>query len=144
MLFTQAYGREVVSTSTAETVGQIADFVIDPQSRTVVALTLNKTERGDTVLWTKITAFGADAVTVASAEVIIDANEVVTALSGKDQRLLGKRVLTTFGEDLGPVTDVDFDPDSGAVINLATADGNISGDRLIGIGSYATIVHPVS
>ena len=144
MLFTQAYGREVVSTSTAETVGRVADFVIDPQSRTVVAVTLNKTDRGASVLWAKITAFGADAVTVASAEVIIDTNEVVTALSGKDQRPLGKRVLTTFGEDLGPVTDVDFDPDSSAVINLVTAEGDISGDRLIGIGSYATIVHAAS
>ena len=62
-------------------------------------------------------------------------------MSGKDQRLLGKRVLTTFGEDLGPVTDVDFDPDSGAVISLVLAGGDISGNRLIGIGSYAAIVH---
>ena len=46
-------GRKVVSTSTAETVGQVADFVIDAQSRTVVAVTLNKTERGDTVLWSE-------------------------------------------------------------------------------------------
>ena len=118
--------------------------MVDPQSRMVVAVTLTKTEHGDTVLWSKITAFGSDAVTVAGAEVIVDANEVVTALSGKDQRLLGKRVLTTFGEDLGPVTDVDFDPDSGAVLSLVLAAGDVSGDRLIGIGSYAVTVHAVS
>ena len=115
MLFTEATGRKVVSTSTAETVGQISDFVIDPQSHTVVAVTLKKAGSGDTVLWSDITAFGADAVTVAGAEVITDANDAVAALSGKDRRLLGKRVLNTIGEDLGPVTDVDFDPDTGAV-----------------------------
>ena len=141
MLFTQAAGRKVVSISTAETVGRVADFVIDPQSRSVVAVTLNKTDGGDTVLWTKITAFGADAVTVAGAEMIIDANEVVAALSGKDRRLLGKRVLSTFGQDLGPITDVDFDPDTGAVTALVLATGDVAGDRLIGIGSYAAIVH---
>jgi len=141
MLFTDATGRQVVSTSTAETVGQIAEFVIDPQSHTVVAVTLKNADSGDTVLWTSITAFGADAVTVTGTAVIIDANDAVAALSGKDRRLLGRRVLNTIGEDLGPVTDVDFDPDNGAVTALVLATGDVPGDRLIGIGSYAAIVH---
>ena len=141
MLFTDATGRQVVSTSTAETVGQIAEFVIDPQSHTAVAVTLKNADSGDTVLWTSITAFGADAVTVTGTAVIIDANDAVAALSGKDRRLLGKRVLNTIGEDLGPVTDVDFDPDNGAVTALVLATGDVPGDRLIGIGSYAAIVH---
>lgn len=143
MLFTDAAGRQVVSTSTAETVGQIAEFVVDPQSHTVVAVTLKKTDSGDTVPWSSITAFGVDAVTVTAAEVIIDAHDAdaaVAALSGKDRRLLGKRVLNTIGEDLGPVTDVDFDPDTGAVNSLVLATGDVAGDRLIGIGSYAAIV----
>lgn len=144
MLFSDASGRNVVSTSTAETVGQIIDFVIDPQSHSLVALTLKKTDHGDTLLWTRITAFGADAVTVPAAQVIIDANDAVAALSGKDQRLIGKRVLNTAGEDLGPVTDVDFDPDTGRLITLVLATAPIAGDRLIAIGSYAAIVHPDS
>lgn len=141
MLFTEATGRKVVSTSTAETLGQISDFVIDPQSRTVVAVTLKKTDRGDTVLWPSITAFGPDAVTIPGAEVIIDANETIAAMSGKDRRLLGKRVLNTIGKDLGPVIDVDFDPDTGAVTALVLVSSRLAGDRLIGIGSYAAIVH---
>lgn len=144
MLFSEASGRKVVSTSTAETVGQIVDFVIDPRSHSLVALTLKKTDHGDTLLWTRITAFGADAVTVAGAEVIIDANDAIAELSGKDQRLVGKRVLNTAGEDLGPVTDVDFDPDTGRLVALALAAGSIAGARLIGIGSYAAVVHPDS
>lgn len=144
MLFSEASGRKVVSTSTAETVGQIADFVIDPQTHSLVALTVKKTDQGDTLLWTSITAFGADAVTVPAAEVIIDANDAVAALSGKDHHLIGKRVLTTAGEDLGPVTDVDFDPENGRLITLTLATGGIAGERLIAIGSYAAVVHPDS
>ncbi len=142
MLFSEASGRNVVSTSTAETVGQVADFVIDPQSRSIVALTVKKTSHGDTVLWPSISAFGADAVTVPGAEVLIDANDVVAALSGKDQRLLGKRVLNTAGEDLGAVSDVEFDPATGVLTALSLASGAIGGERLIGIGSYAVVVHP--
>lgn len=141
MLFTQATGRKVVSTSTAETVGQIADFVVDPQSHTVVALTVKKADHGDTILWSQISAFGSDAVTVTGAETIIDANSAVAELAGKDRRLLGKRVLTSAGEDLGAVTDVEFDPDSGAIAALTLAGGPVQGNRLIGIGSYAAVVH---
>ena len=143
MRFTEAAGRKVVSTSTAETVGQIAEFVVDPQSRSVVAVTVKKTGGGDTVLWPRITAFGVDAVTVPGAEVIVDANDVVAALSAKDHRLLGKRILTTGGEDLGEVTDVEFDPDSGALATLIAASGDVSGERLVGVGSYAVVVHAV-
>lgn len=141
MLFSESYGRKVVSTSTAETVGQIADFVIDPQSHSLVALTVKKSDQGDMLLWTDITAFGADAVTVPAAEVIIDANDAVAALSGKDHHPIGKRVLTTGGEDLGTVVDVDFDPDNGRLITLTLTTGGIAGERLIGIGSYAAVVH---
>ncbi|PZS14471.1 MAG: hypothetical protein DLM57_14460 [Pseudonocardiales bacterium] len=144
MLFSEASGRRVVSTSTAETVGQIADFVIDPHSHSLVAITLKKTDHGDTLLWARITSFGADAVTVPGAEVIIDANDAVAELSGKDQRLIGKRVLNTAGEDLGPVTDVDFDPDTGRLVALTLATCTIVGDRLIAIGSYAAVAHPDS
>ena len=141
MLLTDATGRKVVSTSTAETVGEIADFVIDPQSHTVVAVTLKKASSGDIVLWSDLTALGADAATVTGAEVITGANDAVAALSGKDRRLLGKRVLDTLGQELGSITDVEFDPDTGVVTALVLAGGNIAGSRLVGIGSYAAIVH---
>lgn len=144
MLFSEVSGRKVVSISTAETVGQIADFVIDPQTRSLVALKVKKTDQGDTLLWTRITAFGADAVTVPAAEVIIDADDAVAVLSGKDHHPIGKRILTTAGEDLGPVADVDFDPENGRLITLTLATGGIAGERLIAIGAYAVVVHPDS
>lgn len=141
MRFSEASGRAVVSQSTAETVGQVADFVIDPQSHSIVAVTLKKTQHGDTVLWSALTAFGVDAVTIPEAEAIVDASDAVAALSGKDHRLLGKRVLNTDGEDLGKVTDAEFDPATGRLTAVVLANDSVRGDRLIGIGSYAAIVH---
>ncbi len=141
MKLSEATGREVVSSSTAETVGQVAELVIDPQSHSIVAVTLKKTQHGDTVLWSALSAFGVDAVTVPGAEVILDANDEVAALAGKDQRLLGKRVLNLDGEDLGKVTDVEFDPATGLLTALLLANGAVRGDLLVGIGSYAAVVH---
>lgn len=141
MLLTQVVGRKVVSTRSAETVGQVADLVIDPQSRGVVAVTLKKTAGGDTVFWSDITAFGADAVTLADADLIKRANDVVKELSSKNRRLLGKRVLTDSGEDLGTLSDIDFDPSSGVLQTLNLATGVVAGSRLISIGSYAVVVH---
>ncbi len=144
MRFSEAFGRQVVSRSTAETLGQVAGFVIDPQSHSIVAVTLKMTQRGDTVLWGDLSAFGVDAVTVPGVEVIQDANDEVAALAGRGQRLLGKRVLNTDGEELGTVTDAEFDPATGRLSALLLANETVRGELLIGIGSYAAIVHAES
>ena len=141
MLFTKVPGRKVVSTGNAETVGQVAGLVVEPRSHQVVAVSVKKAAHGDTLLWNDITAFGTDAVTVAGPEVIREANDAVKELSGKAHHLLGKRVLNTLGEDLGALLDVRFDSASGTVETLLLPARDIAGSLLIGIGSYAVIVH---
>jgi sporulation protein YlmC with PRC-barrel domain len=139
MLFSEASGRKVVSTSTAETVGHVDRFVVDPKTRTVIAVEVKKAD-GDTLLWADIFAFGADAVTVTGADRIGDASPEVAALSDKDHRILGKRVLSTVGDELGSVDDVDFEPESGRVLALIATGQQIAGTRLVGVGSYAVVV----
>jgi len=140
MLFSDASGRKIVSTGTAENVGWIDDFVVDPEVCSVVALKVKKADQGDILAWKRITAFGADALTVPGADAIGDADDTVAALADKHKRLMGKRVLDTFGEDLGPVTDVEFDPKSGRLITLTLKTGSIAGERLLAVGTYATVV----
>jgi sporulation protein YlmC with PRC-barrel domain len=143
MRFSDAAGRQVVSTSTAVTVGQIDEFVVDPYRRAVVAMTLKKTAAGDTLLWSDIIAFGADAVTVSDAGVVYESTPEIAALSSKDHRLLGKRVLSTGGDELGKIDDIEFDPHSGAITALVLSNSEVTGDRLIGVGSYAVVVQAV-
>jgi sporulation protein YlmC with PRC-barrel domain len=140
MLFSEGTGQQVVSTETAQTVGKVKHFVVDPVRRQVVALTLKKTDHGDTLRWTDLTAFGADAVTVTSADKITEMPEDVAHLATKDRRLLGRRVLTVEGDEIGSVDDVEFDPATGAVINLIVKDAQIPGVRLVGAGTYAVVV----
>ncbi|MCW2497994.1 PRC-barrel domain-containing protein [Jatrophihabitans sp.] len=140
MRLSEAVGRSVVGTANAATVGRIDEFVIDPASRTIVALHLKKTESGDTLPWGDIAAFGPDAVTLHDPAAIVAASSEVEALSGKSHRLLGKRVLLTTGDEAGVVDDVEFDPESGLITTLVLSGGEVAGERLLGIGSYAVVI----
>ncbi len=141
MHFSEAHGRKVVSTTSAETVGVIKSFVIDPSSQRIVALSLNKTPGEGTMLpWADITAFGADAVTVPDGERIISPDEQLADLDGKHRTIVGKRVLDTSGRQLGHVREVDFDPTSGHIDSLLLEEATVDGATLRGIGSYAVVV----
>ncbi|MGI8816749.1 MAG: PRC-barrel domain-containing protein [Pseudonocardia sp.] len=140
MRFSEARGRKVVSIATADTVGKVDGFVIDPTARAVCALEVRKTASGSVLPWSGVESFGADAVTVAGAEQITSAAEDLAALMDKDHRVVGKRVLSTRGDDLGKVRDVEFDGESGLLTLLVLDQGEVAGVRLRGVGSYAVVV----
>ncbi len=141
MMFSLAKGRPVVDTGTAETVGKVKGFLIDPSTRSIVALELRKTDKGRLLRWSDITAFGTEAVTIADAGTITDTDAALDALRGKAHALVKKRVLSTRGDTLGIIGDVDFDPDSGRLNSLLLNDAeDIAAQRLVGIGSYAVVV----
>jgi uncharacterized protein YrrD len=140
MRFSESHGRKIVSLATAETVGTIGEFVVDPRTQRVVALSVSKHKNGDTLPWNSIESFGPDAVTVADESRVAGADADVARLSGKDHAFLGKRVLATSGDELGKVDDVDFDPGSGVLLTIATTGGKVDAERLVGIGSYAVVV----
>lgn len=145
MRFTAMLGLDVVSTSTAMTIGKIKSFVVDPETSTVAALILKKTP-GDAelLLYTDLISFGPDAVTVEGEHKLCTSSPVVDHLLGKDHELKKKRVLTETGTDLGTVTDVEFAPEGGAVTALVTTEVSVDGSGLIGIGSYAVVVSGAS
>lgn len=141
MRFTEARKRDVVATDTAETIGRVASFVVDPDTASVSALRLSKVDGDDEyVSWSDLAAFGRDVVTVASASVLRSAADDRERAVDKAAKVLGKRVLDDAGREHGEVEDVDVDPATGAVTALLTERDEIAGDRLVGIGSYAVVV----
>jgi sporulation protein YlmC with PRC-barrel domain len=141
MLFSEAVGQKVVSTSSAATVGHVGSLVIDPVAQRVVALSLKKTPvSGDLLPWTEITAFGVDAVTVESESKIIEEQGRFAELNSKAHAIGKKRILNTAGLQVGTVRDVDFDPADGRILGILTDDQPIDGRALLGVGSYAVVV----
>lgn len=142
MLFSQARKRDVVNTATATKVARVDGFVVLPGPARVALLRLGKVSGAGTLLaWDDVQGFGPDAVTVADDGVLRPArDELERRAENQELEILGKRVLTERGTDLGTVTDVDFDPETGAVITLLTKSEHIAGDRLIGLGGYAVVI----
>ena len=140
-LFSEASGRKVVSTGNAATVGKIKTFIVDAASQKVVGLRLSKTPAAGTVLpWPGIHAFGADAVTITDANLIVEPDPQLAALDVKQHTIIGKQVLTTEGRKVGSVVDVDFDPADGRLVSVVLSDHSIEGAKFVGVGSYAVVV----
>lgn len=134
-------GRRVISVSTADTVGKVSELILDPASSSVAAVRLSKTpDDADIVPWQNLKGFGEDAVTVPGPESLVQSDERITELSEKRHGVMGKRVLTDAGVDLGTVSDVAFDPATGHIDAVVLGSGEIDGDRLRSVGSYAVIV----
>ena len=142
MLFSQARKHDVVNTTTATRVARVDGFVVRPGPARVALLRLGKVSGAGTLLaWDDLQGFGPDAVTVTDEAALRPARDALEQRAeDKELEILGKRVLTERGTDLGTVTDVDFDPETGTVTTLITTAEAIAGDRLIGLGGYAVVI----
>ncbi len=142
MRIRQARKRDVVNTATATRIARVDGFVVLPGPARVALLRLGKASGAGTLLaWDDVQGFGPDAVTVATDAVIRPARDALEQRAeDNDLEILGKRVLTERGMELGTVADVDFDPDTGSITTLITKTETIAGERLIGLGGYAAVV----
>ncbi|MGE6738456.1 PRC-barrel domain-containing protein, partial [Streptomyces sp. NPDC059900] len=132
MLLSQTLGLSVVSAEDALPAGEVAGLGIDPRTRRITELYLKNAKSGDSVPWTQVRGMGPDAVIVDTAA---DDAGHSSSHSRAHKRLLGKRVLTEYGEDIGTLTELTFDPDTGTVGDLYIGRDQTPtpGSRLIGL-----------
>ncbi|MEU3414194.1 MULTISPECIES: PRC-barrel domain-containing protein [unclassified Streptomyces] len=137
MLFTQAQGLPVITADEAEPLGRVESLTIDAHTGSIACLRLSGAPKHlSTIAWHAIEAVGRDAVIVRSRT----ATDVGHSSLPAHQEALGRRVLTEHGSEHGTVKDIAFDNTTGRIHTLYTALGDISGDRLLGVGSYAVVV----
>lgn len=141
MRFSEAHHKQVVATSTATKAGRVEGFVVRPRPGWVSALRLGKVDGPGSLLgWSDLKAFGHDAVTVETPEVIrTPADEEEERRASKALDLVGKLALDEYGDRLGQITDVDFDPATGEIMAVITDREEIRGAALIGLGGYAAV-----
>ena len=139
--FAAAVGRKLVSRKSAEELGELAHIVVDVERRRITCLTAGKRRKALIVDWENVSGFGPDAVIVADESALraVGDDRERAAADGKLD-LLGKRALSEMGDDLGPVTDVVFDPTSGSVETLVIGDREEPATSLLGAGSFAAII----
>lgn len=141
MLFSEARTRDVVSAADGECVGRVDRFVVDPENARIGSLRLDKVADMQRYLsWRDIQSFGPDQVTVASSRVLRLGDGPREERIRRDFGMLGKRALTDAGHELGTVDDVAFDPADGRITAIVLEDGEVAGERLLGVGPYAVVV----
>jgi uncharacterized protein YrrD len=131
MHLSELRGRRVVSRTSAETLGSVEDLVLAAGPWTVSALIIGKGRKAQAVLWPQIVGLGPDAVVVSGDDAATERPET--------QSPVGRLALSELGNAAGPVTDVEFDESSGALISLATEAALIEGARLMADGPYALV-----
>lgn len=142
--FNSADGRPVVAADTAETIGEVKGFVVDPTATRIDAIHIaGRGRKAETLSWDSIAAFGADAVMGdhAAAAGRVEGEHETQAVKG-NIKARGSRVLTTTGFVVGTVQDVLFDGATGLLTAIETDHGRIDADRLQSLGSYALVVAP--
>ncbi|WP_127507830.1 PRC-barrel domain-containing protein [Actinoplanes solisilvae] len=133
-------GRPVVAAGTAVTVGSVTGVVVDPRQGAVVALLVKGASNGNTLHWPDMSGVGPDAVMVTSPYAVREAAGRAAEILGGKHDLVGKRLLTDTGDDLGAVTDIAFDEQAGTVAAIYTGDDSFPDARLVGCGSYAVVI----
>ena len=100
-----------VVTLDGELVAEIKDIVFERSGGAIAGFTLRNPglfsrSRKDALPWGAVHGIGRDAVTISGTEVLEPADEVVPKKEAKGGNVLGDRVLTDSGRDLGTVLDV--------------------------------------
>ena len=135
------YGRSVLDVSSATTVGNVRCGLVDAEDGTVEALVLDKTPGDGSILsWSSIKSIGPDAITVESADVFRVPGDGEKRAAKGDLDPIGKRVLTDGGEEIGELSDLTVDEDSGTVEGVTVGDHHLPGTSIIGSGDYAVVV----
>ncbi|MEJ7584366.1 MAG: PRC-barrel domain-containing protein [Acidimicrobiales bacterium] len=106
-------GRPVVSLG-GDLIGEIKDVVFNRGEGRVVGFTLNNSgflsgPRKESLPWDGVHALGPDAVMVRHEQSLAPQNDVLGRSDARGGSVLGARVLTDAGADLGEVTDAIVD-----------------------------------
>jgi sporulation protein YlmC with PRC-barrel domain len=139
--FRQAAGRKVLSRASAQQLGTVDHLLLEPLRPQITAVIIGKGKKAQLVEWAQLSGFGPDAVMVRDEGALRPpADDRERAAADGHLDLVGKRVLTERGNELGTVDDVTFDPETGALATLRIGDREIPAGSWLGSGSYAVVV----
>ncbi len=135
-------GKDVLSLADGIRIHSVKDLIIGEENDSVVALLVDEGGllSGSTVVPIEaVHSFGKDAVVIADAGAVVAASSYpkVHAIIDRKESLLGKKVVTTEGEELGKIGDMYFNETDGRILGLEVSGGTI-GDLTKG-ASYLPI-----
>lgn len=114
VLASELGGRAIVALDTGDDLAEVRSIVFDPATHVLVGFVLETRgwftdEPVGTLPATAVTSIGPDALMVKSADALVDPDEEPPAVGGAGFTVLGVRVLTEDGEEIGRINDVVLD-----------------------------------
>jgi len=121
-------GLPVITKDTGKKVGDVEDLVLDRQGSQVLGILIDEAgwfKEAMVVAWPSFRAVGLDAVIIDEEASVRKASEVpeMSEILGGGNVLIGLRVETTDGRELGKIEEFYFDPATGAVSGFELSGG---------------------
>ena len=116
-------GIPIIDEATGRILGHVGEWLLDQHGEAVVAFTAESggwLPQKKVISYINVVSLGDDAVLVDGSLFEPDIKEITDACS-----VLGKRVITAAGQELGLVDDILFDEDTGKVTGLRLTSGLI-------------------
>jgi uncharacterized protein YrrD len=123
-----ASGLLVITKDSGKKVGKVEDLVLDRQGSRILGILMDEAgwfKEAKVVPWASFRVVGLDAVIIdeeASAKKASEVPEMSEVLEGGNV-LIGARVATTDGRELGKIEDFYFDPETGTVKGFELSGG---------------------
>jgi uncharacterized protein YrrD len=149
-------GLKVVTLDEGQEIGEVHDIIYDPKEQRVRAFLIDPGgwfSDAKVILFDDVKSIGNDAVIVESGNVLKKASDVgekIAHIARDDTYLEKTKIVTEAGNNLGKVTDIFFDAETGRVEELEVSQGGLrdieSGRKrvkikdIITVGKDATIV----
>lgn len=129
----------VIATESADEIGAVEHYAV--RDGRIRSIHVRGGKRHALLLdWADV-SFGNDAVMVEREDDLHEArDEFEHRAAAGELVMLDKRVLRDDGDELGTVSDVEFDPEEGTIIAVHVGDRTIAGRELRGVGDYAVVV----
>ncbi|MCZ7547206.1 MAG: PRC-barrel domain-containing protein [Anaerolineae bacterium] len=125
-------GKPVLDSNDHQPIKKVEELIFDPYHSQVLGFLLHKGGWAGgalALLWPNVLAVSPEAVITRSGDLIVEARwtvEIKRVLE-VNERLMGRRMATTDGRDLGTVTDLFFDHQTGAIEGYEVAGGAFAG-----------------
>ncbi len=139
--FRRSSGRKVLSRASAQELGTVSHLLVNAQQRQIAAVLIGRGKKAQLVEWAQLSGFGPDAIMVVDEGALRPpADDRERAAADGRFELVGKRTLTERGNELGPIDDVNFDAETGALEDLVIGDRRVPAGSLLSVGSYAAVL----
>jgi uncharacterized protein YrrD len=125
-------GQPVLSFADGRRLDTVKDLVLSGNDDSVLALLVDEgglLSSSRVVPFEAIRSFGRDAVVIEDAQSIVSASnsKEINRILNRDEKLLGKKVVTDTGDGLGSISDMYFDDHTGRILGFEVS-GGVLGD----------------